>query len=95
MSATIRVPKFIWVYENINTSRNYQADASDVVFINNGSNNVLVNGLLMQQGDSMADSAFGMEYSNTNYSIIFVAGAGTNDLVVKRKKYLGFIDMEL
>lgn len=95
MSATIRVPKFIWVYENINKSQNYQADASDVVFINNGSNDVLINGLRMQQGDSMADSAFGMEYSNTNYSIIFVTGAGTNDLVIKRKKYLGFINMEL
>jgi hypothetical protein len=93
--STVRVPKFIWVYENINRSQNYQADASDVTFVNNGSNNVLINGLLMQQGDSMSDSAFGMEYSNTNYSIIFVAGTGTNDLVIKRKKYLGFIDMEL
>jgi hypothetical protein len=95
MSSTIRVPKFIWVYENINRSQNYQADASDVVFINNGSNDVIINGLQMQQGDSMADSAFGLEYSNTNYSIIFVAGAGTNDLVIKRKKYLGFVNMEL
>jgi hypothetical protein len=93
--ATIRVPKFIWIYENINKSQNYQADASDVTFVNNGSNNVLINGLSMQQGDSMSDSAFGMEYSNTNYSIIFVDAGGTNDLVIKRKKYLGFIDMEL
>jgi hypothetical protein len=91
----MKIPKYIWSYSTINKSQNFQANAADVVFINNGSNTVKINGLVMQQGDSMADSAYGMEYSNTNYNIIFVDTGGTNELVVKRKKYLGFVSPEI
>ena len=55
---------FIWQYEMINTSQQYQGDCADIVFINNGDSAVTINGAVLQVGDSMADPAFGNEYSN-------------------------------
>jgi len=78
---------FIWQYETISTNQQYQGDCADIVFINNGNTLVTINGLVLQIGDSMADNAFGNEYSNTNYNIIFDGGS-TPSLVIKKKIYL-------
>lgn len=78
---------FTWIYETLNFSQQYQPDGSDVVFINNGTSSVNINGLTLLPGDSMNDPAFGPEYSNTNYNVVF-DNTGTNNLTVKRKKYL-------
>jgi hypothetical protein len=78
---------FTWIYETININQQYQPDGSDVVFINNGTSSVNINGLTLLPSDSMADPAFGAEYSNTNYNIVF-GNEGSNNLTVKRKKYL-------
>ena len=47
----------------------------------------IVQDLTLLPGDSMNDPAFGAEYSNSNYNIVF-DGLGSNNLTVKRKKYL-------
>ena len=85
--------KFIWQYEVITESQNYQADCADIVFFNNGTSLVTINGLTLQAGDSMPDNAFGNEYSNTNYAIYF-DNTGTNKLMIKRKVYLGIINFK-
>lgn len=78
---------FIWQYETISTNQQYQGDCADIVFINNGNTTVTINGVTLQNGDGMSDNAFGNEYSNTNYNILF--GGGLNpSLVIKKKIYL-------
>lgn len=78
---------FIWQYETINDAQQYQGDCADIVFMNNGNTTVSINGVILQIGDNMIDNAFGNEYSNTNYNILF--GIGTNpSLVIKKKVYL-------
>ena len=62
---------FTWIYETISINQQYQPDGSDVVFINNGTSSVNINGLILLPGDSMTDPAWGTEYSNTNYNIVF------------------------
>jgi hypothetical protein len=89
----MKIPKYVWQYTTINRSQNFQPDCADVVFINTGSSNVIINGLLLEPGDSTTDPSFGIEYSNTNYSIVF-GDTGTRNLVVKRKKYVGFMDFD-
>ena len=78
---------FIWQYETINTPQQYQGDCADIVFINNGTSDVTINGVTLNANDSMADQAFGNEYSNTNYNIIFVNN-GVPNLTIKKKVYL-------
>ena len=78
---------YIWQYEMLNESQQYQGDCADIIFINNGNTTVTVNGVILQIGDGMSDLAFGNEYSNTSYNINF--GIGTNpSLVIKKKVYL-------
>jgi hypothetical protein len=78
---------FIWQYETINTNQQYQGDCADIVFINNGNTTVTINGVTLQIGDGMSDNAFGNEYSNTNYNILFSGGSNPS-LVIKKKVYL-------
>lgn len=89
----MKIPKYVWQYTTINTSQNFQPDCADVVFINTGTDSVTINGLTLLAGDSTTDPAFGLEYSNTNYSIVFT-GVGIQNLVVKRKKYIGFMTFD-
>ena len=80
---------FIWQYEMINENQQYQADCADIVFINNGDTTVTINGVVLQIGDGMSDLAFGNEYSNSNYNILFGTSFGTNpSLIIKKKVYL-------
>ena len=78
---------FIWQYETITTSQQYQGDCADIVFINTGDSIVTINGVTLQVGDSMADNAFGNEYSNTNYNIIMLPSVNPQ-LQIKKKQYL-------
>ena len=78
---------FIWQYEIVNTSQQYQGDCADIVFINNGDSAVTINGVVLQVGDSMADPAFGNEYSNTNYNILMLPSVNPS-LIIKKKVYL-------
>ena len=78
---------FIWQYEIVNTSQQYQGDCADIVFINNGDSAVTINGVVLQVGDSMADPSFGNEYSNTNYNILMLPSANPS-LMIKKKVYL-------
>lgn len=71
----------------INENQQYQADCADIVFINNGNTTVTINGVILQIGDGMSDLAFGNEYSNSNYNILFGAGTGPS-LIIKKKVYL-------
>lgn len=89
----MKIPKYVWQYTTLNKSQNFQPDCADVVFINTGSDVVTINGLELQPGDSTTDPSFGLEYSNTNYSIVF-AGVAIPNLVVKRKKYVGFMNFD-
>lgn len=82
-----KIYTFIWQYEMINENQQYQADCADIVFINNGNTTVTINGVILQIGDGMSDLAFGNEYSNSNYNILFGAGTGPS-LVIKKKVYL-------
>lgn len=82
-----KIYTFIWQYEMINENQQYQADCADIVFINNGNTTVTINGVILQIGDGMSDLAFGNEYSNSNYNILFGAGTGPS-LIIKKKVYL-------
>ena len=46
---------FTWIYETISINQQYQPDGSDVVFINNGTSSVNINGLILLPGDSMTE----------------------------------------
>ena len=41
---------FIWQYETITTSQQYQGDCADIVFINTGDSIVTINGVILQIG---------------------------------------------
>jgi hypothetical protein len=86
------IPKIIWEYLTIAENQSFQPDSADVVFLNICDRDVRINNLTLQPGDSMADNCFGNEYNNSNYQISFDETMGTNNnLVIKRKKYIGFI----
>jgi len=67
----------------------YPEDVADITFINQGTSRVQIDTIVLQQGDSLSQPAFGDENNNTQYNITFLdSGTGiTYNLLVMKKVY--------
>ena len=63
-----------------------QSDCADITFLNTGTSNVNVNGIVLLPNQSLAFNANFNEIDTTKYSIFF-SGTGANSCTVIRKMY--------
>lgn len=77
--------------ETLNYTQNNFIDSNcaDITFINKGTNKVTINsGLILFAGQSLNLRANPGEIDRTKYNFNFDNGAGTNSIVILRKKYI-------
>jgi hypothetical protein len=65
-----------------------KSDCSDIIFINNGTEDVIINGVFtLAPNQSWSSANFRIDIDRTDYKIEFGNGGGTQNLVVIRKLY--------
>lgn len=79
--------KFYTEIKNFYSSSYLESDCNSISFVNIGTNPVVVNGLTLQQNQSLNIEGNFNEIDTTQYYISF-SGAGTNNLAVIRKLYI-------
>jgi len=70
------------------TSGYVTSDCNSILFINYGTNPVVIEGVTLQQNQSLNIEGNQGEYTSRRFLAVF-SGAGTNNLVTIKKNYIG------
>lgn len=78
------MPKFYENIATINDNQQIKSDCGDFTILNNGTSNVLVNGISLASGDQYLSKANEGETNTTIYNVAF-DNSGVNSIIVIRK----------